>query len=308
MELIVSTEVEFKSIFPSPFHIFNDSYFSKINEYKCDKVIYLIFKDNKYRLGLIAGIRNNILESPFSAPFGGFTFIKEDVKIEIIEKAEFLLYNYCKRNNISAINIILQPLFYSQIFLSKYINVLFRNNYQITNVELDYYFELDKVDNYIDSIWYNAKKNLLIAKKNNLTFDKVNDLVSVYEIIKQNRLSNNKPLNMTIENIKETMNVVSTDLFVCKLENTPIASSIAFIVNENTVYIPFWGDQPGFKNQKPMNFLSANIFEYYKGLGYMYLHIGISTEKSVPNYGLCDFKESIGSNITPKFMFSKSIL
>ena len=35
--------------------------------------------------------------------------------------------------------------------------------------------------------------------------------------------------------------------------------------------------------------------------------IGPSTESSIPNYGLCEFKESIGCEINQKFTFSKEI-
>jgi len=36
-----------------------------------------------------------------------------------------------------------------------------------------------------------------------------------------------------------------------------------------------------------------------------YIDIGPSTENSIPNYGLCEFKESIGCDISPKYTFYK---
>jgi hypothetical protein len=129
----------------------------------------------------------------------------------------------------------------------------------------------------------------------------------VYEIIKKNRTFKGKPLNMSIDDIKSTMKIIPTDLFLTKHNNNYIASAIVFRVNSNTLYIPFWADLPGNLELKPMNLLSAKIFEYYRNKGDAYVHIGISTENSVPNYGLCEFKESIGCTITPKFMFMKQI-
>jgi hypothetical protein len=35
------------------------------------------------------------------------------------------------------------------------------------------------------------------------------------------------------------------------------------------------------------------------------VHIGIATENSVPNYGLCEFKESIGCKMAPKYTYYK---
>jgi hypothetical protein len=112
---------------------------------------------------------------------------------------------------------------------------------------------------------------------------------------------------MSIEDIKATMNIIPTELFLTKYNNSAIASAIVFRVNSHILYIPFWADLPGNLELKPMNLLSAKIFEYYRDKGDAYVQIGISTENSVPNYGLCEFKESIGCTITPKFMLTKSL-
>ena len=56
-----------------------------------------------------------------------------------------------------------------------------------------------------------------------------------------------------------------------------------------------------------MNYLSFSVFEYYKKLGIHIVDIGPSSEDSVPNHGLCEFKESIGCDIIPKFKFVKKL-
>jgi acetyltransferase-like isoleucine patch superfamily enzyme/RimJ/RimL family protein N-acetyltransferase len=52
-----------------------------------------------------------------------------------------------------------------------------------------------------------------------------------------------------------------------------------------------------------MNFLAYKIFEYYSDLNYKFIDLGPSSENSVPNIGLCDFKESIGCDVTLKKKF-----
>jgi hypothetical protein len=113
---------------------------------------------------------------------------------------------------------------------------------------------------------------------------------------------------MSLADIVATMQVIPTDLFMCKFNNKPIASAIVFRVNGNTLYVPFWADLPDNLKLKPMNFLSSKIFDYYREKSDAYVHIGISTESSLPNYGLCEFKESIGCTITPKFMLNKKLI
>ncbi len=64
---------EYHDIFKRHDHIYNSVAFNILNEYKCEKVAYLLFHENKSKLGLIAGITNKEIASPFSAPFGGFS-------------------------------------------------------------------------------------------------------------------------------------------------------------------------------------------------------------------------------------------
>jgi hypothetical protein len=86
-----------------------------------------------------------------------------------------------------------------------------------------------------------------------------------------------------------------------------VAAALIFHVAPLVVQVIYWGDIPDFGNLKPMNFLSFSVFKYYKQLGFNYVDIGPSTENGVPNHGLCEFKESIGCDIDPKFSFQKDI-
>jgi hypothetical protein len=56
-----------------------------------------------------------------------------------------------------------------------------------------------------------------------------------------------------------------------------------------------------------MNFLSYKIFEYYQSTGIPYIDIGHSTVDSVPNNGLCEFKESIGCSLGLLYEYYKKL-
>ena len=78
MELSRVSAKEYKNSFEVVFHVFNTVEFSELNSDKCESLHYLLFKDKKVRLGIVLGERENMLLSPFSAPFGGFTFVKSN--------------------------------------------------------------------------------------------------------------------------------------------------------------------------------------------------------------------------------------
>lgn len=309
MELIECDHTAYKLVFDNSYHAFNKAEFNRLNEYRCTSVRYFLFKDGKYRLGIIAGIRNNTLTSPFSAPFGGFSFKQQDIKIAHIENAVSLLDEYAAMHKLSAVKIILPPLFYNETFLAKVMNVLQRNAYTTQNLDLDYYIDLKAATTYQDLLWKNARKNLAISNDKGFEWKKCVDSASiyeVYEVVAANRKWKEKPMTMTRQEINNTAAIIDTDYFLITKEGQSVAAAIVYHVNGQTAYVPYWGDRPGFSEMKPMNLLADRLFDYYKTLGKNFVHIGIATENTLPNYGLCEFKESIGCKATPKFTYQKN--
>ncbi|MEI6821255.1 MAG: hypothetical protein WCL51_04935 [Bacteroidota bacterium] len=312
MEIIEVKPKEYNLVFNNPYHFYASSEFNYLNEDKCEKVFYLFFKDKKIRLGIIVGLKNNSFFSPFSAPFGGFTYITNDVRIQYIEQAIELLYIWAKEKRIESINITLPPAIYNESFISKQINCLFRKKYEITKIDLNYAYNLINFDiNYSNIIWHNARKNLQIAQNSGLLFQKCESYKEkeiAYNIIVKNRNDKGFPLRMNWEQIQDTIKIIPSDFFII-YENLqiPIASAIAFNINKKIVQVIYWGDLFDFAGLKTMNFLSFKLFEYYKSIGKEIVDIGPSTENSFPNYGLCEFKESIGCQINEKTTFVKII-
>ena len=309
--LLVDNDEYFKIIGPS-YNNFNNSEFNNINKKNAEKVFYFLFKNSKYRLGLIAGLKNNILMSPFSAPFGGFSFKKSDVKIDYLDKALILLEEWAQTNKIFKIKFILPPLFYHDSFIAKEINSLFRANYTVDEIDLNFHFETKFLDqNYEQKIWYSAKKSLKRSRNNNLIFKKCqtnSEKELAFKIIEKNRNTKGFPLRMNLSDINITDEIIKKDFFlVFNEDNKPVASAIVYYVTDNTVQVVYWGDDPEHSELRLMNFISYNVFEYYKKANFKNVDIGPSTENSEPNYGLCEFKEGIGCKIVPKYTFSKEI-
>ena len=85
MEIIEVSSATFGNIIPEPFYTFGKAGFASLNSSKAESVHYLLFKEGKYRLGLIGGVRERIFYSPFSAPFGGFVYLNKEIKIPFID-------------------------------------------------------------------------------------------------------------------------------------------------------------------------------------------------------------------------------
>ena len=309
MNLLEITPKEYQEIFSNPYHIFNSATFNELNKYKCDGVHYLIFRDSKIRLGLIFGRRENIVLSPFSAPFGCFAFLNEQIDIDKIDESLLVLDDYLKEKKISNIKFVLPPFCYNVSFLSKLVNSLSRSRYKVSHIDLNHIFKTLFFDEkYKEKLNSNTRRNLNIALKQNFVFQKTDDIDLVYDIISKNRELRDFPLRMTLEQVKETIKIIKHDAFVVKLNQDYVASALVYYVAHNIVQIIYWGDIPEFSSLKTMNFLSYKVFEYYKNTDVEIVDIGPSTENGIPNYGLCDFKESIGCVAENKFTFEKKML
>jgi hypothetical protein len=311
MEIIEAGCKEYEAIFPTPYHIFNSAAFNVLNQDRCEKVLLLVFKDTKYRLGLIAGVKNNELHTPFSAPFGGFSFVREDISIAQLETGVDKLVEYAATKGFKNIHYTMPPLFYHETMNGKLLNILHRKGFQLSAIDLNYQFNLQKLTaDYEMNIWHNARKNLRISFKQDFEFIECQSeegKLAAYEVIKENRRRKGFPLKMTWEQVKKTAELVKADFFLLKKDNENIAAAQIFHVATGIVQVIYWGDIPDFAQYKPMNYLAYQVFTYYKDKGFAFADIGPSTENGLPNYGLCEFKESIGCDISPKFSFIKSI-
>lgn len=310
MKIIQVSSAEYSSIIPRPYHNFNQSSFNEVNAGNCDEVYYLLFKDKKYRLGIIGGKRKHEFHSPFSAPFGGFSFLSEGVSLKHIDLAISLLEVWCIENEFDKIIITLPPNIYNNTFISKQLNSLYRQKYRIKALDLNYHFENISIEHdYVNNIRPSARKFLKQSFGNNLVFDKcknTNEESEAYQVICQNRSSRNFPLKMTFNDILKTD--IHKDFFIIKNEEeVNVAAAIVYHISESSVQVVYWGDLLEYSQLRPMNYLSYKIFEYYNNQGIKFTDIGPSTEFSMPNYGLCEFKESIGCKVESKYLMVKEI-
>ena len=307
MELSKVSAKEYNNYFATVFHVFNTVEFSELNSNKCESIHYLLFIDKKVRLGIVLGERENMLLSPFSAPFGGLTFMKSDIRLEYLEEAVKLLENYAFETG-RLIKISLPPSIYEPSFISKEIGVFARSHFKVQYVDLNYQFETQNFSLYEEQIARSARKNLHNSFKQNFLFKKLNsecafDVERVYEIIRVNRESKGFPLRMSLQNVLDTVNVIKADFFVLIYQNEDVAAAQGFHVSTDVVQVIYWGDVPGHAELRAMNYLAYKVFEYYASLKIKIVDIGPSTENGIPNYGLCEFKENIGCSISLKYTF-----
>lgn len=286
-------------------HVYNTPEFSELNKAKTSGLHYILIKDNKTRFSIVLGEKGDSMCSPFSAPYGGFN-MKTPQRIAYMDEASALLKDWGKSHD-KKIKITLQPSVYDNTQLSKWANVMFRNG-RLTNIDLNYHFDLSRFPHYEDFIDRSARKNLHKAMAedfviSHLDSSNADDISRAYGVISINRKEHGYPLRMSLQNVADTVKIIDADFFVVSHNGTDVAAAQVFKVTDDVAQVIYWGDLRQYASLRTMNFLAYKVFEYYYQKGFRILDIGPSTEDGVPNNGLCDFKEAIGCSVTQKLFF-----
>lgn len=308
----IVSQNEYERSLSDPIFVYNTSKFCELNKHKVNILNYLIIsKGNSPRFALYLGINDDkIAKCPFSAPFGMLTEIKGNADLNNYDEAIEAIDNYATDNGIKGLFFTLPPFFYSEHEITALLNVFYRNNYILTNVDINYSFDLSTVysPDYEVFLHRNAKKNLRIALSSSLLLKRCETLEEIntaYNIIAQNRKSKGYPLRMSYKQVLDTIAIVENDVFLVQQNNSDIAAALVYRVNDKIAQVIYWGDNQSFKEFKPINYLAYKLIQYYGEQQFEYLDIGPSTEDSIPNYGLCDFKESIACKRSLKISVHK---
>lgn len=312
MEIREVGHSEYTESVPDPWHIYASGPFNYLNRNKCEKLYYLLFEEGNNQLALTGGINSGTFYSPFSAPFGGFIPLNGEAKMQKLDAAVSELKNWAVEKGFDAVKITLPPSVYDESFITRQSNAFFRSNFKIVSIDINHSCRVSGYGNDLNhSIRRNARKNLNTAIANNLSLFKCNEKEEkkhAYDVIRINRESKGFPLKMSWDLVEETIKVVRSDFFICyDRMGQALASAMVFHVARDIVQVIYWGDNPGFSHLRPMNYLTFQLFRFYDEAGIRIVDTGPSTKDSEPNYGLCEFKESIGCEATQKLTFFCSL-
>jgi len=298
----------YKSLFQIDPHPFISEKFVDLNSDKVERILRLVNNPDKPSLGLIVGVRNRILLSPFSAPFGGFHFNHELVYAGVINEFIRDIKLFIQLNDIDGIQLTLPPDIYLQTINSKIINSLYYNDFKINSVEITNWVNLNLFENKFKQ--KSAREYLNQALRKDLSFQlvtEIDDKYKAYELIKMNRMRFGRPIYMTFDDLVKIEKIWETDYFIVYDKNHEVlASAIFYRAHETIAFALFWGDNEVGRPLRAMDFCAFNLWSYYKKSGYQFIDLGISTESGIPNEGLLRFKETHEAVSSLRYSFSWS--
>ncbi len=313
MKVIRVSKEEYEKTVPNREVFFNEPAFCELNSNKVDEVHYLLIaKDTSYRFGLIAGVLNGVMKCPFSAPYSYPVEIRSGAKVEAVDEALEALESYCNEIGVKEIRFIFPPLFYNEHLLSAWVSAFYRRSYKVTNLDISYALDLEELTcgDYTVRLPEKGRKGLRKSKKMGLTVQHCKtdeEIEEAYNIIKYNHDSKGRPTRLTLEQLMDTMKLVEHDVFIVRHEGKGIVAEVLYRINDRIVQGIYCGYIPECWQYNGMNFLTDYTIHYYAEQNYKILDKATATEESIPNYGLCDFKESVGCKRSLKYSFTKQL-
>lgn len=290
----VSAE-KFNFFFPNESNPFIRQDFISHNAYKTDKIVRLIQDIDKPTIGLVAGMKGDVLISPFSAPFGGFHYKNENMYISEMESFAEDLKNFILMEKYRLISVTFPPSIYGNKFNAKMINALIRKGFILETPELTNWVDLERFEGKF--LQRNSREYYQQALRNKLTFRELfaeNEKEQAYNLVANNRKRFGRPIYMSLGDILKMSSLWPVDFFgVFNHDEAMLASGIFYQFYNKIAFAVFWGDNEEGRPLRAMDFLSFNLWNYFKGKGFIYVDLGKSTEEAgIPNEGLLRFKET----------------
>jgi hypothetical protein len=291
--LVEVNDKAYRQQFPNSPHPYISELFIEQVKSKADQVVRLMEGNEKVSMGLIAGIKDGVLLSPFSAPFGGFHFRHENVLTSEIDQFIMQLVEYASARTIKKIKLTLPPDIYHHSFNTKMTNALMRNGFSTEVPEITNWIDLKQFSGEFSC--RNARQNYNVAVRCKLSFyfvQDTNEKEIAYQIVRANREKFGRPIYMTFNDLLRVNELWPVDFFQVKNANEePVAAAVFYRGHEKIIQGIFWGDTDQGRCCRAMDFLASNLWNHYKGLDYSNIDLGTSSSGGMPNSGLIRFKE-----------------
>ena len=293
--------------------IFNSIKFIDIHSNNFEDIYYfsLIRKRNYRCLGTACfGLdKENYMRNPLNGSFGGFDF-SDVITFEIKEKFISLVVNYLNNKKPKNISITLSPDIYNLDNNSNLLSILLRQKFNIENIEVNQYID---VKNYIlnNSVNTSNKKRIKKCINQGLFFKELifKDYKEAYQIIELNRKRNFFKISMNWNQICEMIDIFRDKFIFFALFNNKkmVSSAICIKINPKILYVFYWGEIEGFEKLSPVSYMSTRLVDYCIKNKIDILDLGTSSQKSIPNLGLINFKRAIGARSCNKIKLKKFV-
>ena len=301
--LLDLSEKEYFSRFTQAPHFFVSRGFLNTVVTKTEEIKYLVHEKSPYRIGLVLGVDNHSLTSPFSAPFGGFHYAHNKLYSTDIDTFIQDLQLYMLKHNYNSFSLTLPPAPHEQSNDIKVLNSLLRHGAELAPPGLHCFVDLREFQGVFQ--YGTSRAHSRQGEREGVVIyacTTLEEKEQSFSIIAQNRKAHGYPLYMNFDEVLEIEKHCMVDWWIVQHPlRGAIGAAIIYRISETIAYLTFWGDINEGRAVKAMDVLSLKLLQYYKEQGVIFFDMGIATEDGVPNPGLLRFKETHEAKVVPRY-------
>lgn len=261
----------------------------------------------------VVGDNQGLFYSPITGAFSDVSFLQKRVKPSILSLFLSYIEIYLFENfGAKHLTIKLPPEIYGSENTNLVINSLFNLDWKIKDLDLNYHFDLFSEDDFKSNLSSSKRRELNRLNRADTIFSKAeneSEIISSYEIIKSNRTSQGYPMTMSQDSLLDLYKKFPNKVHFFNLKKAEeiLASAVCLSISSDYLYIFYWGENPQYRNLSPVIKLAQQLYSFAMSAGFKKMDIGISTENSIPNQGLMDFKTNLGCRLTKKITLNKKL-
>ena len=234
------------------------------------------------------------------SPFGSF-ICRKDSSGDLIEFGKAILIDLKKRN-MQQLEIHHPSSIYSAFVTEQNLNDI---GFQVAYNDLNQHIELSEA--WEESIHNMQKRKLESLRSDGFVFRKMekDEFEVAYKFLSVCRQSQGLNINISREQLKNLVDHLP-DAYECfGVFRGEKISALCITVNVSSeiayYYLP--ATSPMFRDRSPMVLLMAGMIDYYRGKGFKYFDLGVSSLQGKPQETLRIFKERMGAGETSKPTF-----
>lgn len=279
-------------------HMFNTPQYAGLYTHRCCRLHYIVLADSRVRAGIIAGERDDQLQSPFSAPYGGLV-LPRPLRFPLLAEAAQALDDYARSLSLG-LRITLPPEFHTAGQIAAQAFAFGRLKEICTVTDLNYHLPLSRTTDITARMAPSAREALQRAVRSGLRFDIVPTdeagVRRVYALIEAHHAAHGYPMSVPLPDMIRTCLTFGAELFtVATADGRDVAAAIVYRPWPHTAQPVAWGDLDAWRPLRPMTLLAASLARYYAAEGLTALDLGPASQHGLPDPGLCFFKETLGS-------------
>jgi hypothetical protein len=195
------------------------------------------------------------------------------------------------------VEILLAPMAHDPVAFSNQTHLLHARGYAVTQCDVNHSLVVDS-QGMAERMSYGNQKRLRKCARKGLHGRLLppSALPQVYDTLAANRLSKGHAMSMSLEQLQAMQKTFPAAmlLFGCQSGDTQAAAALCLRLSAEVLYVFYWGDRPGHANLSPVVSVAEAVYAHCQTEGIRLLDVGTSSVDREPNFGLIQFKRSLG--------------